>query len=477
MKHLESAVLAAFIALSQFSTTWAQEVRWVPCGAAPNTNGQVENVKPNNEVVGAINALAPHPENKDILYVGAVNGGIWMTENATASSPKWESQTDWHESLAIGALAFDPLDTNRKTLVAATGGRSSFGSGGQRIGILVAKDGKTWKALDGGGVLAGLNLSGVVPRGPTIVLSAISGNQLDSGGIWRSEDGGESFAQVSGSDDSGLPKGPCYTLRGDPTATNRLYTNAGGHGIFRSDDQGRTWTHLLDAAMDSLLAYASNVEITVGGNGAVFVAIVGPSRQLTGVFHSPNSGGDWTQMALPTTIEGGIHPGGQGTIHLSLVADPDSDTIVYIGGDRQDGIPNSIGASDYTGRLFRGDVSKPNAQQWVHLTHSSSRGPAGGGTANCSAPHADSRDMAFAADGRLIEADDGGVYVRTSPRDNLGDWFSLNGNLQTSEYHAVAWDSVSDRVIAAAQDTGASEQIQPAQGAVPDDCGCGWQHR
>ena len=468
MKLLTVLALAAFLAACAVLPGQAQSVRWVPRGSSPTTKGQVENVQPNNEVVGAINALAPHPTNANVLYVGAVNGGIWKTENATATAPKWQSQTDSLESLAIGALAFDPLASSHQTLVAATGGNSSFGTGGQRIGILVTDNGgQSWKAIDGAGTLAGLNLSGVAPRGAVIVLSAVSGESLNDGGIWRSQDHGGSFKQISGTNGSGLPDGASYTLRGDPANPRILYSNAGGRGIYRSDDLGETWTRISDAVMNGKLSSAANVEIAVGNDKNLFVAIVGSGRQLSAVFCSLDQGGSWSEMDLPATTEGGIHPGRQGTIHLSLVADPTVPSIVYVGGDRQDGhfpvIPNSIGARDYTGRLFRGDASRPAGKQWVHLTHSSQHGPAGGGTVSNSAPHADSRDMAFAADGRLIEADDGGVYVRTLPQTNRGDWFSLNGNLQTSEYHAVAWDSVSDRVIAAAQDTGTSEQILSTQ--------------
>ena len=39
--------------------------------------------------------------------------------------------------------------------------------------------------------------------------------------------------------------------------------------------------------------------------------------------------------------------------------------------------------------------------------------------------------------GLLIEGDDGGVYRRTNPRSNDGDWFSMNGDIQTTEFHAV----------------------------------------
>ena len=78
---------------------------WLPQGPGPTQNGQVENVAPNNEVVGAIHTLAAHPTNPDILYAGAVNGGIWRTMNATAASPTWTPLTDDLRSLSIGALA------------------------------------------------------------------------------------------------------------------------------------------------------------------------------------------------------------------------------------------------------------------------------------------------------------------------------------------------------------------------------------
>ena len=66
--------------------------------------------------------------------------------------------------------------------------------------------------------------------------------------------------------------------------------------------------------------------------------------------------------------------------------------------------------------------------------------------------------MAFDANGNLIEGDDGGVYRRTLPQSNAGVWVSLNGNLQNTEFHSVAWDAVANRIIGGAQDVGTPEQ-------------------
>ncbi len=178
-------------------------------------------------------------------------------------------------------------------------------------------------------------------------------------------------------------------------------------------------------------------------------------------------GGTWVKLS---GLNPRVKPGGQGSIHFSIRADPADPNMVYVGGDRQDGIgfqPNSIGALNFTGRLFRGDTTiAPTGEvpspQWAHLTHRNDIAAIPeGGTASSSAPHADSREMVFDADAAIIEVDDGGIYRRTRPRDNTGDWFSLNGNLQVTEFHDVAYDAVSKVILGGAQDNGTSIQAIP----------------
>lgn len=449
---------------------------WVAHGPGPKTQGQVEGITiTDREVVGAIHDVAPHPSDANTVYVGAVNGGIWKTTDAMVANPTWEKQTDFQESLSIGALEFDPTDATNQTLVAGTGRFSSFGGrGGGLVGLLrTTDDGATWTAIDGGGTLDGLNISGVAPRGSTIIISVnadnVPGNQT---GIWRSLDPFTIWTQISGGAGTQLPAGRSFDLVGDPTNSALLFTNAGTNGLYRSTNTGATWAKVSNAAMDAFIAGATNVEIAVGTNNNVYVAIVNGGR-LAALFRSGNGNSNnptWTPLDTPTTTENfaifGIHPGGQGGTHLSIAVDPTNSNIVYVGGDRQPdfnetlgnptGFPpsNSIGAGNYTGRLFRIDASQPAGSQAAHLTHSN--------TASTSSPHADSRDMAFAANGNLIEVDDGGIYRRTNPQANNGDWFSMNGDIQTTEFHSVAWDAVSDIVIGGTQDNGVPEQSLPS---------------
>lgn len=441
---------------------------WQAAGPAPAINGQVEGIA-QRPVTGAINAVVAHPTEAGTLWIAAVNGGLWRSDDATATEPTWTSLTDAMGILSFGALDLDPTDPDHDTLLAGTARTSSFGRvGGARVGLLRSTDGGAgWTVLDGGGQLVGRDAHAVAARGAVLLAATDTG-------LFRSADAGASFAMVSGGVGSGLPAGRTSDLAGVAGTPARLYVAVTGGslpGLFRSEDHGAGWVRVSDAAVQSAMAAGGRTRLATGPDGAVFAAVLESAAvgRLAAVFRSGDHGATWTSLGVPTTTEQngvaiGLHPGGQGHIHFSLAADPEDGNLVYIGGDRQpyfgEGVPgstqywpNSLGAEDYTGRLFRGDASQPPGGRWASLTHA--------GTSNNSAPHADSRAMVFDAGGDLVEVDDGGIYRRTSPRTGNGAWLSANGNLQVTEYHGIAYDGRAGRVIGGAQDTGTTEQQAP----------------
>ncbi|MFN9738039.1 MAG: WD40/YVTN/BNR-like repeat-containing protein [Pseudomonadota bacterium] len=437
---------------------------WEILGPGPSHNGQVEGIT-NREVVGAVNAIAAHPTNADIVYIGSVNGGIWRTLNATAAAPAWTRQTDGFESLSIGSIEFDPTDATRQTLVAGVARTSSLARfGGTQPGMLRTTDGgANWVLLAPGGALLNRAVVGIAARGAILVAAT-------DNGVYRSTTTGTAFSLVSGAAGSGLPAGTTPDLAADPAMNARLYvaiTSGSARGVYRSTDTGATWAKVSDAAVDAVFdAGASRARLAVGAAGQVFVGVIGSNGRLAEVFRSGDGIGGWIALGVPTTAEQngvlcGVPPGRQGGIHFSISADPVDANLVYVGGDRQpffgEGVsgsmqffPNSIGAIDFSGRLFRGDAAAAAGSRWTSLTHS--------GAGNASAPHADSRDMAFDAAGNLLEADDGGLYKRVNPRTTTGAWLSLNGDLQVTEYHGLSYDTVSNRVIGGSQDNGTTEQ-------------------
>lgn len=305
--------------------------QWQSQGPAPALDGQVENVVPNNDVVGAVHVVLPHPTNADILYIGTVNGGVWKTGNATATSPDWTQLTDDFPSLSIGALAFDSADATFNTIYAGIGRFSSLGSrGGDRTGLLKSTDGGlTWVQLDGAGTLLNKNISGLAVNGNVIVVSVNFAVPFSFGqfGIFRSTDSGQSFTLLSSGDGTvtPLPGSVSHDLVRDPSNPSRLFTSAifanvvgGNNGLYRSNDFGATWSKISNSTIEALFTdgggnnLISNIEFAVGISNSVFVGLV-QSGRLTGIFHSSNGGDTWTQLDLPTTIEDGfvvgIHPG------------------------------------------------------------------------------------------------------------------------------------------------------------------------
>lgn len=260
-------------------------------------------------------------------------------------------------------------------------------------------------------------------------------------GLFRSGDGGANWSAMD------IPKTPLGTATTVTAATNTapITITSNGHGLSNGN-----------------LVVVSGALGNTAANGTWYVTVVDSNN-----FRLNGSVGNGAYVANSATWQrvSGLNPrekpefaGGQGNIHFSILADPTDANIVYIGGDRQETpFPNSIGANDFSGRLFRGNASiaaNPSAvpsPQWTPLTHS--------GTSNNSSPHADSRDLDFDANGNLIEGDDGGIFKRINPKLTSGSWVSLSGTgLQVMELHNIAYDNISNILIGGAQDNGTPQQ-------------------
>ena len=421
---------------------------------------------------GAIEAVAPHPGNADVLFVGSVNGGIWRTTNATNPDPDWTPLTDDHASLSIGALAISPFDragaevgesTPWEQLVVYAGTKSVSNSGvtSDSIGILRSEDGgQSWHVLDRAPargdesniLLGSSEISSLVPTGHL----ASDGEVVVAGtdqGLFRSVDGGHFFRLMSGTETATpLPAGEVTDILVDPANDQRLFATIPDAGIYRSGNSGATWDRINTGIATAL--HPENIKLAaqrVGSSQTViyagFVEDKGTSHdheyQLTAIYRTTDYGDHWIALnAVPN-----IHPGGNGLRNFSLLASEDDPNVIYVGGDRQETPP-------YVANLmrWRPDAGDPTDGTWESIVLSG---------ANGTAPHADSREIVFDADGVLIEVDDGGIY-RLNPPDDLdvgfGTWTSLNGNLAISEQYSVAYDQLHEVFLAGTQDNGSAQQ-------------------
>lgn len=438
-------------------------------GAGPAV-GTSADLPPNPTYGGAIAAIAPDPLNSNIMYIGAVGGGIWKTINGGAT---WTALADQNLSLSIGSLALDPTDATHQTLIAGNGNLSNGGFastsvfstpqnfGGVQAGLLYSTNGGATFTRLGASTFSGQSVIDVAARGSTILAATAeprtmeAGASLFSGGLYRSTNGGTSFSLVGPG--NGLPSGPVTSLVGDPNNPNTFYaavtasSNAtyGQTAVYRSTDGGATWSAVFTSANSGGLISGGSqttIKLTTGPGGTVAAGLVNlGTGALSGLFYSSNNGTSWSTLTAPN-----VNPGGQAPVNIALAIDPTSTNIIYVSGD------NNYSNNGHINALA---IARVNASTNTSSAMSDDAGTPLN-TSNGSTTHPDSRALIFDASGRLLIANDGGLYARTSPLTSSGSFMPLN-NFSTMELYSASYDANSKRLVVAAQDNGSSYQSAP----------------
>jgi len=446
---------------------------WGPTVTYSENDFQTENI-PNVTISGAVSKIVTNPINGDIAYVSAVNGGVWKTlslhsdglvTNQTFSGPAWRPLTDYLPCTSISALTISREDPN--VLAAGCGTSSSLTRHWQDwAGVWVTVDGgETWKKTN---FPPGYSISSLLILNETLIVasSEVWSDLLAleiGGGLWVSADFGNNFTTPVPTDEA------IYQLAYD-AITHTIYAVGSKFpnisSVFTSGDGGLTWNDWTVAIetnrkCDASVAYVRNAVVSVHRNygSIVYAAYFYDFPICYDFFVSYDLGKTWISLGQPLTNE--VLPnvtnpfdllfmttlGPAGALYFDLLADPTFNDTIYVGGTLN--YPgNSLGANAYTGRLFRGKLTN-NGQNitWETLTHN--------GTHNHSAPFHSSLSLAWDDTAEaLLYTCVGGVYVRTSPRDNTGDWFVLNGNLSIAEVHDVAYDHRNNLTVIAVEDHG-----------------------
>lgn len=428
---------------------------WIEEGPGPQLNGSVEGI-PDFPVAGAVAAIAFNPNNSAIAYLGTVNGGVWKSNNANDANPGWRPLTDTRlPALSINAIALSPLDAN--IVFAGTGSTSSNAlEGSPGFGVLRSRDGGlTWSIL-ARQTFAGRRITSIVPTAfsetglfdQQVVLVSTSFDT--GGGVWRSSNGGASFALVSGVAGTGLPAGRVSSIVADPTDARRSYAaiaSGVNAGVYRTEDAGLTWTR----ASTGISGLASSLRILLSAGrttGVLYAMVLAESGKLGGIFRSANQGGQWTALPAPPID---LFTASQGIIHGAIAAHPSNPNVVFVGGDSQDApFPSPSGCNRFTATFVRADVSL--ASPWQNAVCTG---------ANGTSPHSDARSIAFDASGRLVVTNDGGVFRLETPDETTRRWSSINGNLRSNEFNSVAYDALTKTVFGGTQDNGSPMQNSP----------------
>jgi photosystem II stability/assembly factor-like uncharacterized protein len=216
---------------------------------------------------GRTRDIAFDPTNTSIGYVAAAQGGIWKTTDLNDAQPVWISISDNKlPTCAMGAIAVDP--NNGSILYAGTGEVDGGYSTPPGFGIYKSTDGgNNWTNVAATSV-AGTTCGQIVvdPSNSQHVLAA-TGN--GTGGLLVSMNGGGTWTKVTtaGSDPTSIAM--------DPSNSKNIFVGCQSGGVYRSQDGGATF---------------AKCTIT-GGTGSLATTIVAISPSSTNYIYACISDG------------------------------------------------------------------------------------------------------------------------------------------------------------------------------------------
>jgi photosystem II stability/assembly factor-like uncharacterized protein len=259
---------------------------------------------------GRTRALAGVASRPGVFYIGAVNGGVWKTDDAGRT---WRPIFDAQPTQSIGAIAVAPANPN---IVYVGSGEGllrpdlSVGNGMYRSDDA----GRTWVHL---GLANAQQIAALAvdSHDSARVFAAVLGHPFgpsEQRGIYRSLDSGATWQRVLYKDqDTGGsaveidPLNPqivyaaLWQARLGPWEDKNEYNGTGG-GLFKSSDGGTTWRKLSAGLPENL----SQINFALAPSAANrLYAVVGTtepgdysSAAGLGVFRSDDAGESWTRI-------------------------------------------------------------------------------------------------------------------------------------------------------------------------------------
>ncbi|MCB9309675.1 MAG: hypothetical protein H6567_06440 [Lewinellaceae bacterium] len=357
---------------------------------------------------GRINSIGFHPTNNQIIFAGTAAGGLWQSNDGGSS---WVTHTDALGSLGISAIVVDPTDPN--IIYIATGD----GDAGDNysVGVLKSTDGGVTFLATGlnWNVFPNRLIRAMVmdPNDHNIVIAATSD------GIYKTSDAGANWTQVQ--------TGNFYDVEARPDASSDYFYASNASQIFRSTDQGDSWSSVKSINGSNRITLA----VTPADNTIVYALSSKSSNNgYNGIYRSTNSGNTFTRMSFTPNILGwnanGGDTGGQGWYDLALAADPANASIIYAGGVNTWKSTNG------------GDT-------WTLTSHWS-------GAPGVETIHADKHVLTFRGSD-LWEGNDGGLYVSSNGGVN---WTNKTDGIVHSLQYKIGVSQSDDKVISGLQDNG-----------------------
>jgi len=438
---------------TQSGKTNSNASKWIPRG-------------PYN-VGGRTRGLAMDINDENILLAGGVSGGMWRSEDQGKS---WIQTTDASQLHSVTCIVQDTRPGKTEIWYHGTGEREGNSAGAWWEGNYFLGDG-IFKSTDGGKSWA--QLASTISNTPSeqetngfdIIWKILVDHSVTDkdvllvaveNGIYRTEDGGNTWSGVLGLD-STTTLDYCDMEMTSDGVFYAAISKGKDKGYWRSSD-GETWTEITPSG------FPNSYERTVMG--------IAPSNENIVYFltESPGSGnrehnfwkytylqgdgagsdGDWDDRSqnLPEgsctgffSFEFGSYSS-QTSYDMYVKVKPDNADIVFLGGTNVyrslDGFESGINY-EWIGGYYCDPVNPSN---YIYPNH-----------------HPDQHNLIFIPSDpdKMISASDGGVAITNDNMASTVDWESLNNGYVTSQFYTVSieeGDANSDMIVGGLQDNG-----------------------
>ena len=248
---------------------------------------------------GRVLAVTGVPSQPNTYYFGAVAGGVWKTMDGGVS---WDPLFDKQTTSSIGSIAVSDSDPN--VIYVGTGeacirGNISFGDGVYRSN----DGGKTWANV---GLKDTRHIGAVIvhPTNPDVAFVAALGHAYGANterGIFRTRDGGKTWEKVLYLDDrtGGIdvvfdPQNPHILFAAMWTGYRTPWTlSSGGEkdGLYRSNDDGTTWKRLEGNGLPEGPLGRIGVSVSGADSNVVYALI---EAKKGGLYRSDDGGTNWS---------------------------------------------------------------------------------------------------------------------------------------------------------------------------------------
>ncbi len=349
------------------------------------------------------------------VFAGGVTGGLWKTENITADPPNWLEVNDYLDNINIGALDQDP--NNPQVMYMGTGEYYADFAG---AGIFKSLDGGTnWE------LLPAASNDNFIFTNALIVTPQSDIYAGTSTGLYRSQDGGNTWTKVLG---SGLGA-TGDTFFDVVYASNGYLYVSNRNNIYRSLTGDPNDWEKRSSTSRGFMVDVNRVEIAVSASDPeVIYAIGNRSGEGTKIFRSTNGGFSWEIRGIPSHAfnSGENYARGQGWYDLEIAVDPNNSNFVLVGGID----------------LYR---SVNGGTSWEHISHWSG----GGGLPYV---HADQHTIVFDEidPGTIYFGNDGGVWRS----ENGGSIRDRNKGYNVTQFYACALHPEDYYFLGGTQDNG-----------------------